>query len=304
MQTSKLWGLKSAAQGQQIYHKPAWCSTTPPCSPLPPELPQQHHKKRKDQSPRAAETTAAAVVQPRSAPSVSGKDAQVAASSTAINRTLVALQPSAGEISSLRICMCLCVCLCVSVCAEVGGRTAKNKDKCFPASTFTQQFSCLGWWPCLHCAPPACPMPPHTWPQCSVPPNPTAEPGQWEAGAALPSLPQHRSSSSWKQNNNNRKEKKYIYIPYLPERPKWMGLSPQQNKQEIKAKVPSKIRPKYMSQLGPSSPGACPDLSAPLALAHLWCPLARGAPAAGGKATQTGLSHQMEAALRGEGRWR
>lgn len=40
-----------------------------------------------------------------------------------INRTLVALQPSAGETSSLRIC----VCLCVSLCAEVGGRTAEIK---------------------------------------------------------------------------------------------------------------------------------------------------------------------------------
>lgn len=107
----------------------------------------------------------------------------------------------------------MCVCLCVSVCAEVGGRTAKNKDKCFLAHTLTQPSPCLGWWLCLHLALPACSMLPHTQPQCTVLPNPTVEPRPWEAGAAQPSLPQHRSSSSWKQNsNNNGKKIIYIYI--------------------------------------------------------------------------------------------
>lgn len=101
--------------------------------------------------------------------------------------------------------------------------------------------------------------------------------------------------------------KKIIYI-YISPQPPWKtqmdGISPQQHQQEIKAKVPPRVRPECMSQLGPNSPGAHPDLPAPLALAHLWRPLARGAPAAGGKAAGPGLSHQLAAASRGEGRWR
>lgn len=108
--------------------------------------------------------------------------------------------------------MSVCVCLCVSVCAEVGGRTAKNKDKCSPDRTITQPSPWLGWWLCLHLAPPACPMPPHTRPQCTVLPNPSVEPRPWEAGAAQPSLPQQRPLSSWKQNSNNGKKIIYIYI--------------------------------------------------------------------------------------------
>lgn len=61
------------------------------------------------------------------------------------------------------------------------------------------------------------------------------------------------------------------------------GISPQENQQEKKAKVPPRVRPECMSQLGSSSPGAHPDLPDPPALAHPWRPLARGAPAAGGK---------------------
>lgn len=189
-------------------------------------------------------------------------------------------------------CVSACVCLCVLRWEEELQKINTNAPQSAPSPNHP-----LGWaggCACLHLAPPACPMPPHIQPQCTVLTNSAVEPRPWEAGAAQLSLPQHRPSSSWKQNsNNNGKKIIYIYIfrTSLKDPNGWNQSPPQQNQQEIKAKFPPRVRPECMSQLGPSSPGACPDLPAGLALAHLWRPSARGAPAAGGKAARTGLSH-------------
>lgn len=109
------------------------------------------------------------------------------------------------------LCVSACVCLCVLRWEEELQKINTNAPQSAPSPNHL-----LGWaggCACLHLAPPACPMPPHIRPQCTVLTNSAVEPRPWEAGAAQLSLPQHRPSSSWKQNsNNNGKKIIYIYI--------------------------------------------------------------------------------------------
>lgn len=155
-----------------------------------------------------------------------------------VNRTLVALKPSAGKTSSLRICMCLGVSLCVSVCAEVGGRTAEIKTNASQPATspsLGEQLdpawvnNCPAWAGGCAFISPLQPVP------CLPTPGPSAQysiiqqqtHGHGKLGLLCLRCPYtgHHPLGN-KTVTTTEKKNIYIYIPYHPERPKWMESVP------------------------------------------------------------------------------